>query len=327
MLISLNFCAAEGWRACGRTTFVGIFLGIDGGGSKTSCEIGTEAGLLGRGVSSGSNILRVGEGKARAAFDAAIREACAAAKVSPSKIERTCAGIAGGARPETTEIVRKILADIVAGEIDVVGDMVIAMEAASGSGPGVIVIAGTGSIAYGRNAAGKTARAGGWGFAISDEGSGHWIGRAAVSAAMRAYDEGQSTTLLESAMKSWGVSAREQMILMANASPPPDFAALFPAVLQAAEAGDRTASEILVRAGAELARLADIVVGRLFSDTESVPVAMSGGVFGNSALVRQVFYNNLRSHRPGVALNATIIDPVKGALELARKSARRGAGA
>lgn len=327
VLISLNYCASEGWRGCDRTTFVGIFLGIDGGGSKTSCEIGDETSLLGSGVSSGSNVVRVGEGKARAAFETAIREACAAAKVTPSKIERTCAGIAGGARPETVEIIRRILEDLVSGEIDVVGDMVIAMEAASGGGPGVVVIAGTGSIAYGRNAAGQTARAGGWGFAISDEGSGHWIGRAAVSAAMRAHDEGQSTTLLAGTMKAWGVSTREQMILAANASPPPDFAALFPAVVQAAEAGDRTASEILVRAGAELSRLAEIVVGRLFSDAESVPVAMSGGVFGNSAQVRQVFYNNLRSHRPGVALNATIIDPVKGALELARKSARRGVGA
>jgi N-acetylglucosamine kinase-like BadF-type ATPase len=306
---------------------VGIFLGIDGGGSKTSCEIGTEAGLLGRGVAAGSNVVRVGEGQAREALAAAIQEACGAAKVPATSIERTCIGVAGGARPETTETIRKILSDLVSGEVEVVGDMVIAMEAASGSGPGVVVIAGTGSIAYGRNAAGQTARAGGWGFAISDEGSGHWIGRAAVMAAMRAHDEGQSTPLLDAAMKSWGVGTREQLILAANASPPPDFAGLFPAVMQAAEAGDGTASEILVRAGAELSRLAEIVVGRLFNDAESVPVAMSGGVFGNSATVRQVFYNNLRSHRPGAAVNATIIDPVKGALELARKSARRGVGA
>ena len=306
---------------------VGIFLGIDGGGSKTTCEVGDAVSVLGRGTSSGSNVLRVGEHKARDAFRAAIHEACAAAGIAPSNVERTCVGVAGGARSETAEIIRKILSKLVSGEIEVVGDMVIAMEAASGSGPGVVVIAGTGSIAYGRNAASETARAGGWGFAISDEGSGHWIGRAAVSAAMRAHDEGLNIALLEGAMKSWGISTREQMILAANSSPPPDFSALFPAVVKAAEASDRTAHEILVRAGAELSRLAEIVIGRLFSGVESVPVAMSGGVFGNSALVRQIFYNNLRAHYPGVALNATIVDPVKGALELARKSSRRGVGA
>ncbi len=81
----------------------------------------------------------------------------------------------------------------------------IALEAAFGSGPGVIVIAGTGSIAYGRNAEGQTARAGGWGFAISDEGSGHWIGRTAVAAAIGAWDEdpGQNVPLIEVLLKSW----------------------------------------------------------------------------------------------------------------------------
>jgi len=306
---------------------MGIFLGIDGGGSKTSCEIGTENTVLGRGFGAGSNVVRVGEDQARTSFQNAIREACEEAKVSPSQISRACVGIAGGARPETTEIIRKIVTDVVPGEIEVVGDMVIAIEAASGSGPGVVVIAGTGSIAYGRNAAGQTARAGGWGFAISDEGSGHWIGRRAVNAAMRAYDEGQSAPLLEEAVKAWGVSSREQMILVANTSPPPDFAGLFPVVVRASEAGDPLASEILIQSGAELSRLAEIVIDRLFQGAESVPVAMSGGVFSNSAQVRQVFYNNLRSRHPGVALNATIVDPVKGALELARKAARRGAGA
>jgi len=303
-------------------SLVAIFLGIDGGGSKTSCVVGDETALLGSGIAAGSNLVRVGEEQAREAFAAAIRQACAVAKVTAAQIERTCVGVAGAARPEISEVVRRILRTLVAGEIEVVGDMVIALESAFGAGPGVVMIAGTGSIAYGRNSTGQTARAGGWGFAISDEGSGHWIGRSAVAAALRAYDEGQSTVLLESLMKSWGVESREQMILVTNASPPPDFPGLMRTVLSAAEAGDPTARVVLTQAGAELAALAKIVIRRLFAEAETVPVAMSGGVFRNCALVRQVFYNSLRSEYPDASLSANVIDPVKGALELARKGRR-----
>jgi len=296
-------------------------MGIDGGGSKTSCAIGDETALLGSGIAAGSNVIRVGEAQAREALAAAIRQACAVANVTPKQIERTCVGVGGAARTETGEIVRHILGELVGGEIQVVGDMVIALEAAFGDGPGAIVVAGTGSIAYGRNSVGRTARAGGWGFAISDEGSGHWIGRSAVAAAMRAHDDSDSTVLLEGLMKSWGVSTHDQMVLLANASPPPDFAELLKTVLSVAEAHDATARRILNQAGTELAALAKIVIRRLFVAGETVPIAMSGGVFRNCALVRQVFYNDLRKEYPQVAVNATVIDPVKGALEMARRYA------
>jgi N-acetylglucosamine kinase-like BadF-type ATPase len=301
---------------------VSIFLGIDGGGSKTSCIIGDENSVLGTGTSAGSNVVRVGEARARENLGAAIRQACAAANISPSKIEKTCVGIAGGALPEVAAVVRRLVSEFVSGEVAVVGDMVVAMEAAFGGGPGVIVIAGTGSIAYGQNSAGQTARAGGWGFAISDEGSGHWIGRSAVAATMRAFDEAGAESagpLLEGVMKSWGVTTREQFVVAANKSP--DFAALLPAVLSPADAGDATARIVLTQAGRELATLAEIVIARLFGKRRAVPVAVSGGVFGNSAVVRQVFGRRIRAAYPRASLNTTVINPVKGALALARKNA------
>jgi len=299
---------------------VAIFLGIDGGGSKTSCVVGDENSVLGAGVSAGSNVVRVGERQAREALGAAIRQACAAANVTPAQIKRTCVGIAGGARPEIAAVVRRLLAEFVSSEIEVVGDMVIAMESAFGSGPGVIVIAGTGSIAYGRNSKGETARAGGWGFAISDEGSGHWIGRAAVAACMRAYDEtgveGEGG-LLERIMKSWSVTTREQLVVNANKFP--DFAGLLPAVLSAADARDATAHLVLTQSGMELAILAGIVIARLFGNDKTATVAVSGGVFCNSDLVRHVFDKSVRAAYPQVSPNTTVIDPVEGALALARK--------
>ena len=302
-----------------------IFLGIDGGGSKTSCVIGDENSVLGTGTSGGSNVVRVGETQARESLSAAIRQACAEAKIIPSQIKKTCVGIAGGARPEIANVVRRLLLELVGGEIDIVGDQVIAMEAAFGGGPGIIVIAGTGSIAYGRNANGKLARAGGWGFAISDEGSGHWIGRASVVASLRTYDlTGHESTnpLLERIMKFWGVNLVEQLVVMANSSP--DFAALLPTVLSANEAGDDIARTVLTHAGSELAALAGIVMDRILGKKESVSVAVSGGVFSYGALVRQIFDESVRAAYPHASLNPAVIEPVKGALALARKHALAG---
>ena len=306
---------------CDRTTLVSIFLGIDGGGSKTTCVIADENSLLGTGTSAGSNVVRVGETQARKSLGIAIRAACAEAKIIPTQIKKTCVGIAGGARPEIANVVRRLLLELVGGEIEIVGDQVIAMEAAFGDGPGVIVIAGTGSIAYGRNAKGELARAGGWGFAISDEGSGHWIGRAAVKASLRAYDQAghESTSpLLDGIMKFWGVTLVEQLVVMANSTP--DFSALLPTVLSATEAGDDVARNVLSQAGSELAAMAGIVIDRIFGKDKSVPVAVSGGVFYNSGLVRQIFDQSIGDAYPQASLKKEAIDPASGALALARKN-------
>lgn len=302
-----------------------IFLGIDGGGSKTSCLIGDETSVLGTGTGAASNVVRVGEAQARESLAFAIRQACTVAGLDPSQIGGVCVGLAGAARPEIGELVKRIVSELVPGKVTVVGDNVIALEAAFGDGPGVIVIAGTGSIAYGRNRDGQTARAGGWGFAISDEGSGHWIGRTAVAAALGAWDEKpqQEVRLIEMVMKSWNLQTIEQLVPAANATPPPDFSALFPAVLSLADSGDRIARDVLTQAGTQLANLAGILFRRLFSNAGAVPVAMSGGVFGSSALVRQVFYNGLRSVHPDAIINPNVIEPVRGALELARKGAAK----
>ena len=312
-----------------------IFLGIDGGGSKTSCLIGDETSVLGTGTAAGSNIVRVGEAQARESLASAIRQACTVANLKPSQITRVCVGLAGAGRPEISERVKSIVWELISGEItpspispeaiNVVGDMVIALEAAFGDGPGVIVIAGTGSIAYGRGRDGQIARAGGWGFAISDEGSGHWIGRNALAASLRAWDESQTehAPLLEGLMKSWKIETREKLVLAANATPPPDFAGLFPAVMDLANSGDPLARDVLTQAGIQLADRAGIVIRRLFLNSGSIPVAMSGGVFRSSALVRQVFYNSLRSECTEAILNPGVIEPVRGALEIARKGVEK----
>ena len=297
-----------------------IFLGIDAGGSKTTCVVGDSKSVLGKATAGGSNIIRVGEAQARIGLHESIRQACAAAHIEPQQVDRVCIGMAGAARPQVSEQARRVVAEIVSGEIEVVGDTVIALHAAFEDGVGVVVIAGTGSIAYGRTKAGQIARAGGWGFAISDEGSGHWIGRTAVSATLRAYDEGETSVLLRSITKALGGQTIDDLVKSANAIPPPDFSALLTEVLAAADSADALARTVLTQAGTELARLAKIVIAKIFPGDANVPVAMVGGVFRNSQLVRQVFYNSLRSEYPNAVVSSVVIDPVNGALELARKN-------
>lgn len=308
------------------------FLGIDGGGTKTTCAVGDESRLLAAATAGPSNIVRVGEGKARESLHQCVRQACAAAGIAPVEVARTCIGGSGAAQPEFAEIVRTLLAEIVPSPIDVVGDMQIALEAAFDTGPGVVVIAGTGSIAYGRDGRGRTARAGGWGFAIGDEGSAHWVGRAAVGAVLRAADRadggaegGESSALATDLFKAWGVTTIADLARAANSIPPPDFATLFPAI--AASSSD-LASQVLTSAGVELAEIAAVVLRRLFAKDHSsaVPVAMTGGVFRHAALVRQVFYNELRKVDARLELNPQVVEPVEGALRMARRALERGMG-
>ena len=305
------------------------YLGIDGGGTKTTCAVGDEARTLATATAGPSNIVRVGEAQARESLLQSVRQACAAAGITTAQVSRTCVGASGAARPELAEFVRSALAELLSTPIDVVGDMQIALEAAFDTGPGVIVIAGTGSIAYGRDEQGITVRAGGWGFAIGDEGSAHWIGRTAVNAVLRTADPRAATPsnhapsgspLATVLLKAWGVRSLDDLARAANSIPPPDFARLFPAV---AASEDELATHVLTRAGRELAAIAAVVIHDLFGKDHAatVPVAMTGGVFRHAPLVRQVFYNELAAMKPSGELNLEVVEPVEGALRMARRAA------
>jgi glucosamine kinase len=315
---------------------VAYYLGIDGGGSKTTCAVGDETSQLEIVTTGPSNVTRVGKVRAREALHQAIRQACATAKIDLRQVRCICVGAAGAGRAEVAGTLREIVAELVLGEIDVVGDMEIALEAAFGAGPGVIVIAGTGSIAYGRDATGRTARAGGWGFAISDEGSAHWIGRTAVSAVLRAIDKevgdgkdaqgiADASLLFREMKRTWKLHFLDEFVRAANSNP--DFAILFPSIVTAADAGDSLAQSVLRQAGEELARLAAIVVRRLFAEDAAIPpavaLAMVGGVFRHSAQVREEFCNDVRKVHAQIILNANVIEPVTGALQMARKAGRK----
>ncbi len=302
---------------------MGYFAGIDGGGTKTECAIGDGERELGRGRGGSSNLNRVDEATVRTSLEAAIAAACQHAGIMPAQVEAVCLGAAGAARESVLVPMRQMLEGLLPGCVparaQLMGDHELALFAAFGDGPGVIVIAGTGSMVMARDEQGRTARAGGWGWAISDEGSGHWIGRTAVRAALRDVDRGKPDTLLGMILKAWHIADVDSLVRETNHIPPANFAQLFPLVEEAAQAGDPLAVSILRRAGGELVQLANIAMRKLWPPEALVRVATVGGVFAHSQEVRETFEHSLRVLSPNAVVDAMPVDAARGALVLARK--------
>lgn len=301
-----------------------LYLGIDAGGTKTDCAVSNGAELLGQSSGDSCKLARVGREKARENLLAVIERAAEAARVLPRDIQHVCIGMAGASLPEAVqwaqETIRQITPHAV---IYVAGDHVIAHRAAFGTSHGVLVISGTGSIAFGRNQSGETARAGGWGPSISDEGSAFWVGKEAVAVALRAYDRGEMNDLLNTIARCWKI-APEEVVRMANASEP-RFAELAAPVADVAEKGDAIAREIAQRAGKALAGLAGAVISRLWPKGGIVPVALAGGVLQGSAVVRQGFKETMKAEHPEAAISFAYVRPVLGALEIAAQRGRKSA--
>jgi N-acetylglucosamine kinase len=269
-----------------------LFLGVDGGQSSTKAIIGDEAGrILGEGAGGPFNHARAGEGRAR--FERGMRESLRAAcesaglDAASARFEAACFGMSGG--PDDKEaILREILP---ARRVIVTTDAAIALAGAVEGGNGVIVIAGTGSIAYGKNAAGKTARAGGWGYIFGDEGSGFDVVRQALRAVLRA-EEGwgpEAPRLRRELLAATGAANANDALhrLYGDEWPRSRTAALAAAVDAAARDGDRMAADVLNRTAHELAMLAASVRGQLWPAGEQVQVAYIGGVFKSATVLER----------------------------------------
>ena len=296
-----------------------MFLGIDAGGTKTECAVADASTILGRATAGSCKLLKVGRERAARELAAAVHQALADAGCEMQDIASCCVGLAGASHPEVFAWTRKTMETLLDAPCVIVGDNLIALEAAFQGGAGIIVVSGTGSIAFGRNADGVTARAGGWGPTISDEGSGHWIGRMAASRAMRAWDAGRNSVLVDKLMASWRVRTREEMVALVNASPSPEFADLVPRVAEAAANGDASALQIMKDAGAELAELALSVLWRLWRDASGVNLCVAGGVLQNREPVRNALRESLAAKQKGLIWDERPVDPVSGAIFLAKK--------
>jgi N-acetylglucosamine kinase-like BadF-type ATPase len=266
-----------------------LFLGIDGGQSSTTALVGDESGrVLGAGRGGPCNHVKGPEGRTKFidAIGGCVRDACTQAGVD-GPFESVAAGFSGG--PADKESLLREL--VPAAHVRVTDDAVIALAGATGGQPGIIVVAGTGSIAYGRNAAGRTVRAGGWGYIFGDEGGAFDLTRQALRAALR-YEEGwgPSTALHRILLQETGAATANELMhrFYTTDYPRPRVAAYSKLVDEAAQAGDTVARDILKSAAQQLASLAGAVRGQLFHPGEDVLIAWIGGVF-NSSLLREQF--------------------------------------
>jgi N-acetylglucosamine kinase-like BadF-type ATPase len=299
-----------------------LYLGIDGGGTKTSFALADDTHILARVTEGGSSPTRIDEATVQRTLRAGVETACAKAGVRPRDIEFACLGSAGVAIQAGRQLLEETMREVIEGQFAVVGDMLIAHEAAFFGSSGVIVISGTGSIAFGVNDVGENARAGGRGPIVSDEGSGTWIGRKAVSTLLRAWDSGQETCLDKFLLPAWQINNADDLVRKCARAGPNEFSRLFPAVQSAAASGDFLAQDLLTQAGMELATIARIVARRLWPRTNHVRVAMAGGIFRNSPTIRIAFYNHFHAEHQGSQVRLTALPPVLGAIAMARRMAR-----
>jgi N-acetylglucosamine kinase-like BadF-type ATPase len=292
------------------------FLGVDGGQSGTTLLIGDETGrVLGCGKSGPCN--HAGTEQGREKFTRAVMEslhqACAQAGLDPSRthFRAACFGLSGGPRGKRP-ILEKLLS---VGKLILVEDFVTALAGATAGQPGIITIAGTGSVAFGRNCRGTTAHAGGWGYLFGDEGGAFDLVRQALRGALR-FEEGWGppTTLLPRMLEaSSAASANELMHRFYTAEfPRHKIAAFAPLVDEEAQQGDIVARVILENAARQLAELTAAVHGQLFQEGEAVCVAYLGGVF-RSRLLLEHFRMLIEMHK-GCRCGPPTYGPATGAL-------------
>jgi N-acetylglucosamine kinase-like BadF-type ATPase len=293
-----------------------FYLGVDGGQSSTKALIADEQGrVIGSGKAGPCN--HVSGGKARRKFVTAVgdclRNACAQAGLDFASVNfsAACFGFSGGA--EDKEVFSR---EVIRSErYRFTHDADIALTGATAGRPGIIVIAGTGSMAFGRNEARQSGRAGGWGYIFGDEGSAFNLVRQALRGAL-SFEEGwgEPTILRERLLSATGAADANDLLhrFYTNAFPRDRIASLAPVVTGAACAGDRVAIDITRTAGAQLASLVHAVHQQLFRRFESVPVCYIGGVFRARA-IRENFAAEVQLLVPCEVM-PPLFDPAAGAL-------------
>jgi N-acetylglucosamine kinase-like BadF-type ATPase len=301
-------------------------LGIDAGGTKTVCYLADADGrVVGEGRGGGANLQAHGELEVEKVLHGVIDRAIDDRSIVPSGV---CLGVAGVDRPEDDRTVRDIMRRLgFRKHTLVVNDALIALVAGVGDEPGVVVIAGTGSIAYGLNDAGYAARAGGWGFVLGDEGSGYWIGRQALAAVVRESDGRGPRTQLTPLVLAHFELARVDGLVRAvydQGLNRQSVAALGPVVDKARAKGDVAAAEILSKAAEELTRAASSVITRLEMRGHAFAMMLAGGMFKVIPWLADDVTRRVAEVAPRATVARLTVEPALGAVRLALREVREG---
>jgi N-acetylglucosamine kinase-like BadF-type ATPase len=294
-----------------------VFLGADAGGSHSTVVIGLPNKILGRADGPGAAMRPGGAASSAAVLGETARRAAAQAGVE-LPVERAVVGAAGAGRSqEQTELAAALVEAGVARRVRVRADGEVALSTAFGGGPGILVNAGTGSIAYARDPAGELHRAGGYGWQLGDEGGGYWLGHRALDVAARAQDgRGEGSTLLARLLGALGLQHFDDLVRWTAAATPAQVAALAPHVLNAAREGEVVARRTVDEAAGELVDLVDRLA-RHFPGAGPVPVAIAGGLLLPQSPLTTAFRQRLAAGITRARFRPDRIDPAVGALTLA----------
>ena len=313
-------------------------LGIDAGGTKTTALLADADGrIVGEGRAGGANLQAHGELEVEKVLHSVIDEALGDAQVVTAAV---CLGLAGVDREGDGQVIREVMRRLgFRSHTLIVNDALIALVAGgTGLGPrlrnnfgesdaGVVLVSGTGSIAYGVNRHGVAARAGGWGSSLGDEGSGYWIGRRALEAVVRDADgRGPRTALTPMVLEHFGLARPEQLVseIYPNVAGRRAIASLGETVERARAEGDVAALEILRDAAAELALAASSVVSRLKMRGDQFPTWLSGGLLTGVPWLAAEVMRHLAEVAPRSVVAPLTVEPAVGAVQLALAEARGG---
>jgi N-acetylglucosamine kinase-like BadF-type ATPase len=299
-------------------------LGLDAGGTKTVCLLADDrAQVVSRSRGAGANLQAAGELEVEKVLHTVMDEALADRNIVPSAI---CLGIAGVDREDDAAVIVGIMRRIgYKARFRVVNDALIALVAGAGDEPGVVIIAGTGSIAYGRNARGEAARAGGWGYVLGDEGSGYWIGRHALRAVVRAADgRGRPTGLTPRILAHFEVTRPEALVreVYHRNLKPSAVAGIARHVQEACAENDAVAHAILDAGARELVASAGSVIRQLDMADESFPIFLAGGIFQAVPWLAAELTRRLPELAPRCRVGLLEREPALGAVHLALADAR-----
>lgn len=303
-----------------------LFLALDAGGTKTDYVLADETTIFARVRSGTIKRLRTDASTALANLEGALGELTQRTGLDLREVTRCCVGTAGESVPLVVDWLRAEISARVGGELLILGDVEIALDAAFRGAPGVLVLGGTGSNVAGRGPDGAISTTGGWGPLLADQASGHRIGHEALRAIFLAKDEDRESMLLEAVMQFWKLAKLEQLIEFANRTPTPDLSQLAPLVVSCAGAGDVIADDVLRSQGRELGYLVRLLIRRLRNasgDESFVPdIAFAGSIMERVAAVRDALLADVRLEFPSVLSKGGSVDPVEGALWRARQSHR-----
>lgn len=297
-------------------------VGVDGGGTKTDVVLLDRSGnVVGKERGGGSNYQVAGGKRLKEEILGCFSKLLTTTNVAANKIGHVFLGLAGAGRESDQKEILALFNDTeYAGKISVDSDAIVALAGAFGTAPGIIIISGTGSICFGKNSEGKVVRSGGWGYLLGDEGSGYFIGREAIIAALKDFDgRGEKTLLRSDLERHFKLDTIDQIIpsVYQNKIDRATIADVAPIVFEQANRGDVIAEEIIRQAGRELGTLAKAVAQRLNFANEELKVALIGSIFKQKDMLLNEISKELYEISWNIEISEPMFDPDCGAALLA----------